>query len=65
MTKYITKKELANEDWKTQLKRGYGNIPKGEEVTFIRKIKNLYGEYVLVNWDGNNYYVNEDDIIRK
>lgn len=33
----VTKRELCDQDWKTQLSKRYPNIPKGEEVTFLRK----------------------------
>lgn len=62
MTTYIAKKELADEDWKTQLAKGYGNIPQGAECKFIKTIHNFYGEYVLVEYDNCRYYVKPCDL---
>ena len=64
MIKYIAKKELIDQDWKTQLAKGYSNIPEGAECEFIKKINNFYGTYALVNYNGNNYYVHFQDIER-
>lgn len=58
----ITKRALANEDWKTQMARGYGNIPKGETVEVLEKVVNLYGRYTRVKWNGNIYYVDDRDL---
>ena len=58
MTTYITKKELADEDWKTQLALGYKNIPKDAKCNFIKTIHNFYGNYILVEYDNHTYYVN-------
>ena len=62
MTTYIAKKELADEDQKTQLALGYKNIPKGAKCNFIKTINNFYGNYVLVEYDNHTYYVNSYDL---
>lgn len=62
MTKYIAKKELMDEDWKTQLAKGYGNIPQGAKCQFIKSVHNLYGNYILVEYDNHRYYVNPCDL---
>lgn len=62
MIKYIAKKELADEDWKTQLAKGYKNIPQGAECKFIKSIRNFYGNYVLVEYDNYRYYVKPCDL---
>lgn len=60
----ITIKELSNEDWKTQLARGYSNIPANATVKVIEtKINNFYGQWCLVEYNGNRYYVSENDLI--
>lgn len=39
----VTLEECANQDWKTQSARGYGNVPKGVEVKVIEStVTNLY-----------------------
>lgn len=63
MKKYIAKRELANDDWKTQYAHGYSNIPKGAEVQMITKVyKCFYGRFSVVKYNGHTYYVNCDDI---
>lgn len=59
----VTKRELCDQDWKTQLSKRYPNIPKGEEVTFLRKYNNLYGTFCDVLWNGNVYSVCAEDLI--
>ena len=62
MTTYIAKRELADEDWKTQLAKGYENIPQGAECQFIKSVRNFYGNYVLVEYNNHRYYVNSYDL---
>ena len=62
MITYIAKKELADEDWKTQLAKGYKNIPQGAECQFIKSIRNFYGSYILVEYNNHRYYVNSYDL---
>ena len=62
MITYIAKKELADEDWKTQLALGYKNIPKSAECKFIKSIRNFYGNYILVEYDNHTYYINPWDL---
>ena len=59
----VTKRELCDQDWKTQLAKRYPNIPKGEEVTFLRKYNNMYGAFCDVLWNGNVYSVCAEDLI--
>lgn len=53
--KYITKSELRDEDVKTQLALGYGNIPPETEVTFVEEWTNFYGNWVRVKYKGRIY----------
>ena len=65
MVKYgIAKRDLADKDWKTQLARGYPDIPKGSTVKIIEEgMVNFYGgPWTRVEFDGNWYWVAEDDI---
>lgn len=48
MTRAITKKELYDEDWQTQLARGYENIPANTIVEVLGNVNNLYGSYTKV-----------------
>lgn len=56
------KRELSDNDWKTQLARGYKNIPKGAEVEFIEDYTNLYGIFAKVRYDGQIYYVDKEEL---
>ena len=58
MKKYITLKELSDCDHRTQNALGYGNIPKGAEVEFIKYFQNFYGFYARVKYEGTYYDVN-------
>ena len=43
---FYTKRELSDQDWMTQLAKGYSNIPKGERVEIIDGyVSNLYGSF--------------------
>lgn len=55
--KAIALMELCNEDIMTQIARGYENIPEGAEVDYIKDITNMYGNFALVRYGDNNYYV--------
>lgn len=58
-----TLKELANEDYKTQIARGYKNIPKGAMVSVIDdNFNNLYGNFCIVKYKDNTYHVNKRDL---
>lgn len=65
MYKAIALKELYDEDWKTQLALKYPNIPKGAEVDVIDTAFNFYGNFMLVNYNGQRYHVKREDIKRK
>ena len=62
MEKYIAKRELFDQDWKTQSAKGYGNIPKGAIVDFKGYMTNFYGRYAEVFYNGRHYYVEIDGI---
>ena len=59
---FIAKKELSDQDWKTQLVRGYKNIPEGAEIYFEKLITNCYGKFAQVEYNGILYYVHPWDI---
>lgn len=59
---WYAKRALADEDWKTQLARGYGNIPKGAKVEFEGMMQNFYGNYAKIRYNGILYYVSPDAI---
>lgn len=59
---WYAKTELINEDWKTQLAKGYGNIPKGARVQFEGTIQNFYGEFASVRYNGIHYYVKQSNL---
>lgn len=59
---WYTRKELCDEDWKTQTARKYPNIPEGAEVQFVEDICNFYGKYSKVRYKGILYYVKPTDI---
>ena len=63
MGKAITKKELCDEDWQTQLAQGYENIPANTTVDVIGDITNLYGIYIKVIYNGNLYYVKPTNLL--
>lgn len=54
---WYAKCELPDSDWKTQLAKGYGDIPKGAQVTFEGTMQNFYGYYAKVRYNGILYYV--------
>ena len=61
--KYIAKRELASDDWKTQLAQGFKDIPKGAEVKMINKeYRCWYGIFSEIEWHGHTYYVSPNDI---
>lgn len=62
--KYFAKRELANQDWKTQLAKGYENIPAGAEIEYEGLMSNCYGNYAKVRYKGRLYYVKHNDIVR-
>lgn len=62
MTRAITKKELYDEDWQTQLARGYENIPANTIVEVLGNVNNLYGSYTKVLYNGILYYVKPEDL---
>lgn len=63
MSKYFTNCEIANEDWKTQLARGYPDIPANTEVRMVEEeVRNFYGVWCRVEWNGNTYYTSQRNI---
>lgn len=62
MERAITRRELCDEDWETQLARKYGNIPADTIVEVLGNTNNLYGRYTKVLYNGNLYYVRPEDL---
>lgn len=60
--KYRTKKELRDQDWKTQAAHGYENIPKGAIVEFKDFMTNFYGVFAKVIYKNILYYVDYNGI---
>jgi len=59
----VTLKTLADQDWKTQLARGYRNIPIDTLVDVINEeFINFYGTWCEVEWEGRHYYVDKKDL---
>lgn len=58
----ITRKELMDQDFKTQMAKGYGSIPANTEVEFDKIVDNLFGHFAVVNYNGNSYYVRPLDL---
>lgn len=48
---YITLQKIFDEDWKTQLARGYPPIPKGERVLCLR----THGSCARIKWNNIVY----------
>ena len=59
----IALKEIHDNDCMTQAAKGYENIPKGAKVTLVKIVRNLYGNYVRVRYNGNTYDVNIEDVV--
>ena len=63
MKQAVTLKTLADQDWKTQLARGYRNIPAETLVNVINEeYRNFYGTWCEVEWEGRHYYVDKKDL---
>ena len=62
--RYLAKKELADQNWKSQLAKGYENIPAGAEIEYEGPMSNFYGNYAKVRYKGRLYYVKHKDIVR-
>lgn len=63
MKQAVTLKTLADQDWKTQLARGYRNIPAETLVDVINEeFTNFYGTWCEVEWEGRRYYVDKKDL---
>ncbi len=48
-------REIYDEDFMTQAALKYSNIPKGEIVEYVNEFRNLYGYYVRVLWNNQQY----------
>lgn len=48
---------IPDENWKTQLAKGYANIPEDTELTIIDFLHNCYGNYLKVMYNGHIYYI--------
>ena len=54
---------LADQDWKTQLARGYSNVPMGAVVTVTNdEFTNFYGTWCEIIWNNCHYYVSKKDL---
>ena len=63
MRQAVALNTLANQDWKTQLARGYSNIPNMAIVDVIEEnCTNFYGTSCIVKWNVNTYYVSKRDL---
>lgn len=60
--KLVALQSFMSEDWKTQAARGYGCVPKGAIVDFVKMVRNLYGTYVLIEYNGNLYYTHPSNV---
>lgn len=61
--KAVALRTIADQDWKTQLAKGYSNIPMGAVVDVINAdFNNLYGNWCEVMWNNRHYYVNKNDL---
>lgn len=61
--KAVALRTLADQDWKTQLARGYANIPVDAIVDVLNdNFTNFYGTWCEVEWNGNHYYVSRNDL---
>lgn len=55
--------ELSDEDWKTQMAKGYPNIPKGATVKVLSEnYQNYYGTFCKVEYNDRHYYVDPKGI---
>lgn len=56
-------KELADEDFKTQLAQKYKNIPNGTFVAVLdNNFQNSYGTFCIVKYKGIQYHVRKRDL---
>lgn len=58
----ITLCDVGDGDWKTQLARGYDNIPAGTELEIIGTLDNLYGHWLRTNYHGHTYSINPNKV---
>ena len=63
MKEAVALKSLADQDWKTQLARGYSNVPMGAVVSVTNEeFTNLYGSWCEIIWNNCHYYVSKRDL---
>ncbi len=62
---FTTKRECSDGDWKTQLARGYPNIPEGRRVHFCKLWMNMEGVWARVSWQGRTYDVRPEALVVK
>lgn len=55
-----TKRPVADEDWKTAIAKNKPIIPKGETVEFVEEVQNLYGDFVMVKYNGLLYFLKKE-----
>jgi len=59
-----TKRELRDQDWKTQLAGGYPDVPSGTTVKIVEEgMMNFYGgPWTRIEYRGNLYWVSPDGL---
>lgn len=62
---FTTKRECSDGDWKTQLARGYTNIPAGRPVHFDKLWMNMEGVWARIYYQGRPYDVRPDALAIK
>lgn len=62
---FTTRHACSDGDWKTQLARGYENIPEGRSVHFNKLWMNMEGVWARVQWRGQSYDIRPDDLVIK
>lgn len=63
LRRFFTKNSCCDGDWKTQVAKGYKNIPSNTEVTVKELFANFYGIWVRICYDGRYYDVQDKDLI--
>lgn len=58
------RRRLSDEDWKTQLARGYPDVPAGAEVEIVEEgMLNFYGgPWSRIRYGGNLYWVDPSGV---
>jgi ribosomal protein L11 methylase PrmA len=53
----IAKVEITDEDWKTAIAQGKQPIPAGAKVKITGTLQNLYGDFLIVEYNETRYTV--------